>query len=83
VTSGTFLQTRERLIHDVEAGMRDEGFIPILDLIPQFTREYDADTETFSFTLSVYGTHVGEENSWQQAGMMNGRLVEKYSQPVK
>lgn len=77
ISQDKLLQTRERLIEDVEAGMRDEGYVPVLDLYQQFTREYDPGTGTFSFEVSVYGVYVGE-SAWQQAGMTNGILVEKY-----
>jgi|SRR6266540_2308983 len=83
ITSDTFLSTRETLIKEVEDGMRDEGFVPVLDLIPQFTRVYDNTTETFSFELSIYGIHVGEDKAWQVAGMMNGILQERSTRPQR
>lgn len=78
ITSDRFVSARDALIKDVEDSMRDEGYVPLLDLHPQFTREYDPVTETFSFQVSVYGAYVGEEESWQVAGMTNGIPVEKY-----
>lgn len=75
VTSDTFVSTRERLIEDLEASMRDEGYVPVLDLPPQFTRDFDAENETFEFVLSCYGTFKGEERSWLVAGIMNGREI--------
>lgn len=83
ITSDRFVSAREALIKDVEDSMRDEGFVPVLDLQPQFTREYDPDTETFSFEISVYGAYVGEEESWLIVGMTNGVPVEKYTRPQK
>lgn len=75
ITSDAFLQERERLIEDLEADMRDQGYVPVLDLLPHFTREYDAESEAFTFILSCYGTEVGEEESWAIAGIMNGRAI--------
>ena len=83
ITSDRFVVAREALIKDVEDSMRDEGFVPVLDLHPQFTREYDPETEAFSFEISVYGAYVGEEESWHIAGMMNGTAVERYTRPQK
>jgi hypothetical protein len=82
VTSDTFLSTRERLIKDVEDSMRDEGFVPVLDLPPQFTRDYNAEDQTFTFKLSAYGVYVGEE-AWQVAGLMYGNRIEKSTHPTK
>lgn len=83
ITSDRFVSARDALVREVEDSMRDEGFVPVLDLIPQFTRSYEPETETFSFEISVYGTYVGEEESWQVAGTMNGIPVAKYTHPQK
>lgn len=83
ITSDRFVSARAALIKDVEDSMRDEGYVPLLDLHPQFTREYDPHTETFSFEVSVYGAYVGEEESWQIAGMTNGTRVERSTRPQK
>ena len=82
VTSERFISARENLIKDVEDSMRDEGFVPVLDLKPQFTRNYDPKTESFEFEVSVYGTYVGDE-SWHVSGMTNGTLVKRSTHPKK
>lgn len=82
ITSDRFVSAREWLIKDVEDGMRDEGFVPVLDLKPQFTRSYNPDKEEFEFEISVYGTYVGEE-SWHVSGMTNGTLVKRSTHPKK
>lgn len=82
VTHDKFVATREALIKNVEGSMRDEGYVPVLDLHPQFTRQYDAEREVFDFHVSVYGVHVGEQ-AWQIAGMTNGRLIERSTHPTK
>jgi len=82
VTSERFISARENLIKDVEDSMRDEGFVPVLDLKPQFTRVYDPVNEIFEFEVSVYGIEVGEE-AWHVAGMTNGTLVKRSTHPKK
>lgn|SRR4051812_497419 len=72
------VQTRERLIINIESDMRDQGYVPVLDLTPQFTRVYDAVKEHFEFDLSVYGVYVGKDEEWQIAGMTDGKLVERH-----
>lgn len=73
------VETRERLIREVENDMRDDGYAPLLDLEPQFSRSYNSETETFDFHVTVYGMYVGEEEAWQIAGLANGRPVPKYT----
>lgn len=82
ITSDRFVVAREALLKDVEDSMRDEGYVPVLDLHPQFTREFDVDSETFTFEISIYGAYVGDE-SWHIAGMTNGTLVGKSIRPQK
>lgn len=80
----TFNKTKQELVKDVEDGMRDEGFVPVLDLPDVFTRSYDCDTETFDFEISIYGTYVGEEEAWRIAGMtIHGTTVERSTVPNK
>lgn len=75
IGTDNFMQTRERLIQEVEEDMRDEGYVPLLDLEPQFSRDYNEGTQTFDFQLTVYGVYVGEEQAWEIAGLSNGRPV--------
>jgi hypothetical protein len=72
------VQTRERLVEYVESLMRDYSYVPALDLEPQFTRDYDPETESFKFTLSVYGVKVEKEKAWQTGGIMSGKEIPKY-----
>ena len=84
ISGDKFIQTRERLLHEVEAGMRDEGYVPHLDLKELFTRQMDADGN-FEFTLTVYGIYVGEEQSLSIAGVTDGKMIsrEKSTVPTK
>ena len=49
-------------IRMIVAQMRSEGFVPRLDLNPDFTIDYNETKETFEFTLSIYGINVGKKN---------------------
>lgn len=66
---------RDELVRCVEDMMREEGFAPALDLDPQFTLDYDPSKESYAFVLTVYGIEVGEDQAWQAAGMMCGKLI--------
>lgn len=67
--------TKERMIEWLETQMREEGVVPVLDLDPQFSREYISERNVFAFSLSVYGTFVGGERAWPVAGVMNGMTI--------
>lgn len=47
--------------------MRISGYVPRIDIDPDFTIEYNEKTESFIFNLSVYGIYVGKKQSeWIQ-----------------
>ena len=77
------VEEKARLVAFVESQMRDDGYIPALDMEPQFTRSYKPDTETYAFVLSVYGIYVGKAKAWDVAGMMGGKIITKYIPPVR
>lgn len=74
MSGATFVKSRERLLHEVEAGMRDDGFVPHLDLKTLFTRSMDAEGN-FDFEVTMYGIFVGEDQSLYVAGVTDGKEV--------
>ena len=75
--------TKERLVHFVETTMREQGFVPALDIEEQFTLDYDPVNESFTFKLTVYAVEVGRDKSWQVSGVMSGKEIPKYIPPTK
>lgn len=69
------VSTKERLVLDLEATMRELGYVPVLDLEPQLTREFIEKDESHSFKLTVYGVLVKGKNPWEWAGISNGKLM--------
>jgi hypothetical protein len=47
----------------VTAEMRLSGYVPRIDIDPDFTIEFNSTTEYFTFKLSMYGTYVGRRKS--------------------
>ena len=43
--------------------MRLSGYVPRIDIAPDFTIEYNEKAENFNFKLSVYGIYVGKRKS--------------------
>lgn len=83
ITAQEFVSAREELIRLIESTIRDEGYVPLLDMTPQFTRQYNLEKELFEFELSVYGVFIGKEESWQIAGLMDGKRVPLSTRPTK
>ena len=75
IDSSNLVEEKERLIQFLETQMRDSGFVPALDLEPQFTRNYVPAKESYSFELSCYGIHVGKVKAWELAGIMGGKTI--------
>lgn len=74
------VKQKERLVNELEVQMRDNMHVPVLDLEPQFTREFDPKTDGFKFVLTIYG--VKEVDSWGMAGISNGKML-KSTTPIK
>lgn len=77
------VQTRDRLVEFVENMMREQGFVPALDIEPQFTVDYDATEERFTFALSVYGVKIEKDKTWTVGGILSGKEIPKYTPKSK
>ena len=43
--------------------MRLSGYVPRIDIAPDFTMSYNEKSESFNFELSLYGIYVGKRKS--------------------
>lgn len=73
IMESALLKEQERIVEFLEGSMRDDGYIPVLDIDPQWSLEYEVDKGIYKFDLTIYG--VKEENAWDYAGTMNGKLI--------
>lgn len=55
--------------------MRLSGYIPRLDINPDFTISYNEQKEYFEFMLSMYGVYIGKRQSEWIEGIDETRLV--------
>jgi hypothetical protein len=53
--------------------MRSAGFVPRIDIEPDFTLEYDG--KKYNFTLSLYGIYVGKVNSKKICGIDKNKPI--------
>jgi hypothetical protein len=47
----------------LETGMRMSGYVPRIDINPDFTLNYNQQKQYFEFELSIYGVYVGKKKS--------------------
>lgn len=64
----------ERLI---ESDMREQGYVPILDLDIQFSLLYDEEQDLYEFDIVVYGVYVGKKKAHLYEGFSGQSLVPK------
>lgn len=62
----------ERLIIQ---SMRDSGYIPVLDVNPQWTMHYDWNNNCFDFEISIYGVYCGYRKAKKYQGVIDGKLI--------
>jgi hypothetical protein len=55
--------------------MRLSGYVPRIDIAPDFTIEYNDRTESFNFELSIYGIYVGKRKSEWIFGVDESRVI--------
>jgi len=55
--------------------MRLSGYVPRLDIAPDFTLEYNDKTKAFIFELSLYGIHVGKRQSEWIFGINESQVI--------
>jgi hypothetical protein len=62
-------RTKNEFIRLISLNMRDEGYVPRLDIDPDFTIYYNNDKDYYEFTLTAYGTYLGRKKSKCIEGM--------------
>lgn len=54
--------------------MRDEGYVPLLDVNPVFLTNYRGG-EKYEFSYTMQGVYVGRDTAWESVGMIDGKLI--------
>jgi hypothetical protein len=63
--------------------MRELGYVPRLDIDPQFTIKYNSTKEYFEFTLTLYATYLGKKKSECIMGIDGTLLVPTHKSKLK
>jgi len=59
----------------IESDMREQGYVPILDLDIQFSLLYDEGKDMYEFDIVVYGVYVGKKKAHLYEGFSGQNLV--------
>ena len=63
--------------------MRELGYVPRLDIDPNFTIQYNSTKEYFEFILTLYGTYLGKKKSQCIMGIDGTLLVPTHKNRLK
>jgi len=55
--------------------MRSKGYVPVLDLDPQFSLKYNSDKDEYTFNLEMYGVFVGKKKSREIEGFSGQQFI--------
>jgi hypothetical protein len=54
---------KEEYLRILHLEMKLSGYVPRLDIDPDFTIEYNVTGDSYNFEISIYGTYVGKKKS--------------------
>jgi hypothetical protein len=60
---------KDEYIRLLDSEMRLSGYVPRLDIVPDFTIDYNHNKNYFEFQLTVHGTYTGRKQSEWIAGI--------------
>lgn len=63
--------------------MRELGYVPRLDMDPDFTIQYNSKQEYFEFKLTIYGTYLGKTKAQCIQGIDGTLLVPIHKNRLK
>jgi len=66
---------RQEYLNLLDTEMRIKGYVPRLDMSPDFTIQYNYAREYFEFELSVYGIYLGKKKSQWVLGVDETKLI--------
>jgi len=58
-----FIKCRELFERTIVQGMRDGGYVPVLDVLPQFSVSYNMSQDNYTFSLTMFGIFIGKKKS--------------------
>lgn len=69
------IKSREHYERLLIQQMRDGGYVPILDMLPQFTLKYVEKNNNYAFTLTMFGVFIGKKKSKDIEGFSGQEFI--------
>jgi len=57
--------------------MRDKGYVPVLDLEPQFSIKYNEVKDNYSFFLEMFGVYIGKRKAKEIEGFSGQKFYNR------
>jgi hypothetical protein len=57
--------------------MRSRGYVPVLDLEPQFSIKYNEKKDNYSFNLEIFGVYVGKKKALNIEGFSGQQFYKR------
>jgi hypothetical protein len=57
--------------------MRDKGYVPVLDMQPQFNVKYNEEKNHYTFNLVMYGMYIGKAKAFKYVGFSGQSLISR------
>ena len=72
-----FVRIREMHERLLLEDMRSKGYVPVLDLEPQFSIKYNEKKENYSFYLEMFGVYVGKRKAHEIEGFSGQQFYKR------
>lgn len=70
-----FIRARENYERIMIQQMREKGYVPVLDMNPQFMVNYVEHKNQYGFMLTMFGVYVGKSKSQKYEGFSDQKFI--------
>lgn len=70
-----FIKAREMYERTITQQMRDKGYVPVLDMAPQFKLNYIEQKNQYGFMLTMFGVFVGRKRAYEVEGFSGQSFI--------
>lgn len=70
-----FIKARENYERIIIQQMRDKGYVPVLDMAPQFNLRYVESKNHYGFVLTLFGIFVGKSKALKYEGFSDQKFI--------
>lgn len=77
------IMTRAQLETSLLHSLRSQGYIPLLDVSPAWSTEYDHIHDKWKFLLTIQAVYVGRKKAWEYEGVADNRMLKRSTPKTK